>query len=418
MPTIFFKKYDTKFLLTLFSIFLSNVTFATYSVFNLIFALTGCYYYLMQRGKFDALFYVIIVLMLMIGLGQAFTFGTFNYYNFGGIFLIFLIPYFAYRAVGFIYFKYFVSIIYNLCIISLVFWTLINVIPEMGVFLKSVSKVLHLDPGSDESIIIYNVELNKSTFGFIKNSGFTAEGGLFCTFIIPALFFNSVNGNFFSKQNIVFIFTIFTTASTAGYSALLFFFLFVIISLQNKVYTILLLPLIIYLGFYSITELPFMYEKVSKSFNDEMNVYNSTKNPARKGRFLSARVDLDIIKENPFTGRGIYSEVRYLNDEEREIGYSNSYLGIVGLASRYGLVLWSLYMYLLVMFLIKINNLYHQSKKTNKLFFLFFLLAIIAIAMGQNPFYLVVYLCMVYAGYDLITQKVRLINIQSIKHKV
>ncbi len=415
MPIILFKKYDPKFLLTVLSIFLSNVTFATYSIFNVIFAVVAAYYYLAQKGKFDGLFYVIVILMLMIGLGQAFAFDAFNYYNFGGIFLIFLIPYFAYRAIGLVYFKYFVKIIYHLCVISLVFWGLINIAPEIGIFLKSISKALHLDPASNESLIIYNVELNRSSFGFIKNSGFTAEGGLFCTFIIPALFFNSMNGYFFSKQNIVFIITILSTASTSGYSALIIFLLFVIISIKNKVLTILLLPIIVFMSYYTVTELPFMYEKVNKSFNDEMNVYNTTKNPARRGRFLSARVDLDIIKENPFTGRGIYSEVRYLNDEEREIGYSNSYLGIVGLASRYGLVLWSLYMYLLVMFIVKTNKLYTQQKKTNRLFSIFFILSILAIAMGQNPFYLVIYLCMVYAGYDLLVKRVSLTKIKPIK---
>ena len=96
---------------------------------------------------------------------KAFAFGAFNYYNFGGIFLIFLIPYFAYRAIGLLYFKYFVRIIYNLCIISLVFWVIINIVPELGEYLKTVSKALHLDPESNESLIIYNIEctLNKST---------------------------------------------------------------------------------------------------------------------------------------------------------------------------------------------------------------------------------------------------------------
>jgi hypothetical protein len=274
----------------------------------------------------------------------------------------------------------------------------------LGESLKGISKILRLDPESNESLIIYNVELNTSTLGFIKNAGFTAEGGLFCTFIIPALFLNSLNGVYFSRQNFVFIVAIISTASTAGYSALLFFILYAIISLKNKIYTILLLPLMIFLGFYTVTELPFMYEKVTKSYNDEMNVYNSTKNPARKGRFLSARVDIDIIKEYPLTGRGIYNEIRYLNDEEREIGYSNSYLGIVGLASRYGLVLWVLYMFLLITFIYKTNSLYLMKSKSNKLFSIFFLLAIFSIAMGQNPFYLVIYLSMVYAGFDYRTK--------------
>jgi hypothetical protein len=45
-----------------------------------------------------------------------------------------------------------------------------------------------------------------------------------------------------------------------------------------------------------------------------------------------------------------------------------------------------------------------MKSKSNKLFSIFFLLAIFSIAMGQNPFYLVIYLSMVYAGFDYRTK--------------
>ncbi|MBA3680762.1 MAG: O-antigen ligase family protein [Bacteroidetes bacterium] len=397
-----------KIALAIFSIALSNVTFATYSVFNVIFALLAAHYYLSNIGKLDTLFFCIVLLLLFIGLGQTFVFQTYNLYNFGGIFLIFLIPYFAYKTIGLGYFQYFVKIIYVLAFISLFFWAAINIWPGFGTVLQSVSRALRLDPGSNESVIVYNVELGKSSLGFIKNSGFTAEGGLFCTFLIPALYLNNIrNFKLWTKINIVLILAIITTSSTAGYAALLIFLLFAVLNMKSKVVAIILLPLIIVMGIYVVKELPFMFDKVNKSYTDEMNVYNSTKNPARKGRFLGARVDLDIIKDNPLTGRGIYNEVRYLNEEEREIGYSNSYLGIVGLASRYGLILWFFYMYLLLKFLYRYYALMNQGKlNSNRLYPLFFFLSIFAIAMGQNPFYSVVYLTMVYAGFDLITKKV------------
>ena len=215
---------ETKFFLAVFSIALANVTFATYSVFNVIFALVAAHYYFMKLGKLDGLFFGIIILFLFIGLGQAFAFDTFNFYNFGGIFLIFLIPYYAYRTIGLNYFQYFVQIIYFLAVVSLVFWAAINLWPAIGVFLQFVSKSLRLDPASNESVLIYNVELSRSSLGFIKNSGFTAEGGLFCTFLIPALYLNNITSfKLFTKRNMVFIVAIITTSSTAGYAALIIF---------------------------------------------------------------------------------------------------------------------------------------------------------------------------------------------------
>ncbi len=399
---------DIRFLLAIFSIALTNVTFATYSIFNVIFALLAAHYYMRSLGRLDGLFFSIVVLLLFIGIGQALIFQTFNLYNFGGIFLIFLISYFAYRTIGLAYFQYFVKIIYYTSVISLVFWITINVWPGFGTLLQSFSRALRLDPGSNESVILYNVEMSRSAFGFIKNSGFTAEGGLFCTFLIPALYLNNITDfRLFKKTNLVLMFTIITTASTAGYAALIIFMLFAAINMKSKIIAVLLLPVMVLLGIYVVKELPFMFDKVNKSYTDEMNVYRSEKNPARKGRFLGARIDLDIIKDNPLTGRGIYNDVRYLNEEEREIGYSNSYLGIVGLASRYGLLLWFFYMYLMIKFLNRYYKLMNgEKKKVNRLYPLFFFLSIMAIGMGQNPFYQVIYLTMVYAGYDLITKKV------------
>lgn len=404
------KAQKLKFLLLIFSVILSSVTFQTYSIFNVIFAVLASHFYLTKIGKLDNLFYLIIILLLFIGLGQTFVFQAFNLYNFGGIFLIFLIPYFAYRTIGLNYFQYYVKIVYFLAIVSLIFWALINILPGSGTVLQSISKILRLDPESNESLIVYNVELGVSSLGFIKNAGFTAEGGLFCTFLIPALYLNNINNfKLFGKINLVLIMTIITTSSTAGYGALLIFLLFAILNMKSKVIAVLLLPIMVFMGFYVVKELPFMFEKVNKAYTDEMGVYNTTKNPARRGRFLSARVDLDIILENPLTGRGIYKDVRFLNDEEREIGYSNSYLGIVGLASRYGLILWFLYMFLLIKFLFKYYKLMNPNRKNiNKLYPLFFFLSIFAVAMGQNPFYTVIYLSMVYAGFDLTTKKINL----------
>lgn len=393
--------------LVIFSILMSTVTFQTYSFITIIYTLVALTFYLSINPKIDKLFYFICVFVFFVTIGQAYIFNAFNWYNFFGVTIIFLSPYFVYRVTGESHFKIYVQTIYILSIVSLLFWGLQNVSTDFTSVLASISTKLKLDPGSEEGIIIYNIEYSRSALGFIKNAGFVAEGGLFSTLLIPALYLNNIKDTkLFTKVNLVLIFTIITTSSTAGYVALGFFLIMVVLKLKSKFITTLFLPILIFGLYYSVIELPFMYSKVDKLYENEMNVYNTENNPARRGRILSARIDLDLIKENPFFGRGIYSDNRYLNAEEKEIGYSNSYLGIVGLASRYGLVLWFFYLYFLIKFFFR----YYRSKNDDslfetKIFPIFFCLSILAVASGQNPFYMPIYLIMVYAGYDLVMKR-------------
>jgi hypothetical protein len=390
-------------ILVICSVMMNNVTFASFAYATIIFLPILAIIFIYRSLRLDALFVYIILLTLFVLIGQAIVFNTFSLYNFGGPFLIFLTPFFVYRLVGLDFFRLYVKIIYVLAIISLVLWSLQNVFDGFTQILISISKNLRMDPESNESILIYNLELGRSSLGFIKNAGFVAEGGLYSTFLIVALYLNNFFTNrFFGTKNLIFIISIVTTSSTAGYTALLFYFLFAAFSIRSKLAMLLALPLAVLFIFNTITELPFMFEKVNKSFTDEMNVYNSQINPARRGRFLSARVDLDLIKKYPLTGIGLYTSVRYRNDEERNIGYSNSYMGIIGLASRYGLIVWSFYLFFLIKFFYSLKRLSNNtSNRTNRLFPLFFCLSILSVAMGQNPFYSFVYIIMLYAGYDL-----------------
>jgi hypothetical protein len=403
MASIFFNNSRNQWIMTLTAVLSMNVTFQTYGFFIIGTVLVTFYLYLLQHGNVDNLFSNVVLLVLTVALGQAFILESFNMYNFGGVFLIFLMPYFIYGSNGIAFFTQYVRIMYIFCLISLFFWTLQNLIPGIDYVLSDISAALRLDPGSNESLIIYNVEHSRSALGLYKNAGYVAEGGVFATLIIPALYFFNIDKiKLFSKESIVFIITLLSTASTAGYSALIFFLLMVMWEHRKKSFSLLLIPLMGFSIYYAIIELPFMYDKVTKMYNDEMNVYEDNNRATRKGRFLSARVDIDLIMEYPLFGKGIFMESRYLNEEEKEIGYSNSYMGLIGMASRYGLILWFVYFYFFFAFLRRyffIRNPHPQGG--HKIFKFCFVLSILAVSMGQNPFPSPIYLVMVYCGYYL-----------------
>ena len=54
----------------------------------------------------------------------------------------------------------------------------------------------------------------------------------------------------------------------------------------------------------------------------------------RMGRFQSARVGIEIIKQSPIAGKGIYREDRFLSKEEEEIGITGSLNGVIDFGSN------------------------------------------------------------------------------------
>lgn len=391
-------RYNKKeYFLTYLSIALLNPTFAQYNVFHIVFTIIVFYYFVKKKLRFDKYFFGIILLLNFIAIAQAFAFGSFTLTSYFGVYLIYLMPYFIMRLLGDRYWKFYINIIFLLAIISLTFWILQNISDSFSRMLFNISKSFRLDPISNESIIIYNLEWRRPTdlLGLIKNAGFTAEGGLYSCVLIIALLLNTIfSKEIINKKNIIFIISLLSTNSTAGYAALGIYIVGTSFLFHRKSYKFILFPLSSILFYLAIIQLPFMLEKVSKYYYDELTVYQNNPNPSRFGRFLSARVDLDIIWENPFWGRGIHKDTRYITRLEKEVGYSNSYLGIIGLASRYGLILWSLYFFYFYKNIKKYIRIYNINRK----YVFIFLLAIMAVAMGQDPFNLPPYLIFTYLG--------------------
>ena len=81
-------------------------------------------------------------------------------------------------------------------------------------------------------------------------------------------------------------------------------------------------------------------------------------------------------------------------------------MGLVGLASRYGLVFWLFYFYYFFYFCLNLNKIApNVFKNTGKNRGLFFIGSIVCIALGQNPFYSFVYVIIMVCGHDVNIRK-------------
>ena len=115
----------------------------------------------------------------------------------------------------------------------------------------------------------------------------------------------------------------------------------------------------------------------------------------RVGRFQSAIVGMEIIRQNPIAGKGIYRKDRFLSKEEEEIGITGSLNGVIDFGSRYGLIIWFIYftsMYLSIKYYIKNNSL--NPKLT-----VFYFIPLIVTGLAQVPFYSPVFIILVYLFY-------------------
>ena len=245
------------------------------------------------------------------------------------------------------------TIIVHLCVISLIFWCLYLVSPEL---VNSIVESLQFSKSYSEdiqskNIIIYTLlddtRLMNEFVTIPRNAGFAWEPGAFACMICLAICCNIFRTNFrlfHNMQLIILLLTLLTTASTTGYLVLLI--LIIVYLISNRKYWILLigLPLII-----ACFQLPFVKDKFLEEYGnmDYVNIaaYDDEVNHAL-GRMMSLKLDWEEFLRHPIFGLGGYSEGTWLFQQ----GYDNisTISGIGKLLSRYGLIMAILFVFVLI----------------------------------------------------------------------
>jgi hypothetical protein len=355
-----------------------GVTFFTgsRSVFIICYLFLWAIFLFKQNAKFYSFKHSIIFILLILFLFvlQSTLFDDFNLLNLSGLIMNLTFGLAAILIIGPSFFNYYIKIIYIFSIISFVFVFISIFSPELYKYLSTLPAVLGTDPlkGSDDCLIIFNFEREK-VLGIIRNPGPFYEAGAFACYLNLALILNSIKSKLNSKENIIFIIAILTTFSSAGYAILMFFLTTkIIISSKNRHFIKLVGAAIIFaLSWQAYNNLPFLKEKLETQYSKQTEFYQSR---SHVGRFGSALSDLTDLKGYFFTGRGLVKSSRFADEET--LGSTN---GTTDLLSRFGIIGFSLYLFLIFNSL----RILYKPDKNAKFMALWFIGLILMIGFSQ-----------------------------------
>lgn len=361
-----------------------------------MFALTFLIFFL-RRIKIDK---DLLIILFLITLVTALQFVIFENFVLNSLFSYIVIvgyAYFTVKLIGVNSIYYYINFIYFMSFVSFLFY-----IPSLlsDSFLNSLYNIvdfLGTDPTRGHNFLIYTVRSEITSFGVIRNSGFTYEPGMFASFLVVALMFNTLKtDNLWNKKNIIFIVCIITTFSTAGYIALLFFITGFYILASRSIMKFIATPIVIILSFFLFYNLDFMASKIEWQIERSGLLSGQY---IHHGRVGSALFDLKDIAQFPLTGRGRSLETRYDTDDIYYLGGVNithRTNGIFDLIAALGIPVSLYYFYRLYKSLEFITMIY------NKRFFTVILFTtLILIAMSQRilfrPFF--ISLIFIYLNY-------------------
>lgn len=277
-----------------------------------------------SKIKIDLSIVIVLFLVLLVFLAQVLNFGEGSFINYGYLIIIFISGYLAVKVVGTRFPEYYVNITYFFAIIALGFYFLSIISPIFYDFTSIIAPTLGTDPTGvvSESFIIYTFE-SKAT-DFLRNPGPFWEPGAYATFLILALIFNVVyKRKLNDKKNWIFILSIITTQSTAGYIAL--FVLLIGYSLLGNfaVYKKVVVSIFFIASSVIVfTEAPFLENKITDQFTYQSS---TSLNTPTSGRFLAARKDLVAISRYPIFGIGVVTSTmsHYYSDDRGGYGFVN-----------------------------------------------------------------------------------------------
>lgn len=322
---------------------------------------------------------IVTVQTLKFGKGSAYTLITF-------IIKYIAPPYFVLKIIGPKFPKYFVNTVYLFSIIGLFFYFSVIIFPGFKELMLTLPTLLKTDPGKyKESIIIYSLE-NMYTYGILRNSGQFHEPGGYAVYLILALIFNSFEETSFkSKKNVVLIFCLLSTISTAGYFA--FFIIIIGKILLSKISNsrkIIVVPVLIVLIIFSFQNLAFLNDKVQDQLQTAVD---SDINQITGGRFFSARKSVITILRYPVFGKGFQK----VNEPGEFSDESTSY-GVMGLLAKLGIpafLLFSFYMY-------KALSNYFKKYKKNNLNAIYALFAIYCVLFAQGYYFHPIFIMLMF----------------------
>ena len=199
----------------------------------------------------------------------------------------------------------YVKIIKFICSLSLIIWILVVIVPGIHDLLSVIGSYLPqlitnewLEKTTNPGTSLYLYYLPESTYSgytsFIRNNGPFYEPGLFASYIVIALVFNTMRTRkLLKKDNLTLILSLLSTCSSAGYISLGIIILFSV-SFQKKWYFKILSVAAILVLFQPVMELNFMADKVASNFENA--------DFSASSRFGAILYHLEKVIESPWVG--------------------------------------------------------------------------------------------------------------------
>lgn len=302
------KKVD--YLLVLIAIALSGIAFFTIhkAAYYICLSIIIIAFFL-RKSSININFIYIVFYILIIAIFQAIKFSTFNYISLIGQFIILTVPYLLYEIMKWKLIFIYIELLYYLSFYSLIVYFLSILFPDFFDLLWSISKYINsnlnniLEPGD---LIVYKTEYWQNNL--LQNTGVFYEHGVAASHQIFVLVLNTiVSKNYINKKNTIFLISLLTGFSTAGYAAVLFFTSFYFFISKKWYLKFLIFPLLLAISFFIYKNSSFLEKKIVGQYRYQIE---NTSNKHKKGRFYSNYYEFKEILENPFFGRGIFKENR------------------------------------------------------------------------------------------------------------
>jgi ABC-type multidrug transport system fused ATPase/permease subunit len=388
------------FFIVLASIFLSaSVVFSADQMW-LVGAVGVLFLYLYLKGKlkFHKRFILVILFLVVISLLQIIQNSFFSFWTEAGNIIRFTLPYFIVIAVGMNYVPLFVKSMRLITIVNFIFYIPSLLIPGFFSQISKIPALTGLDQfGQGTNFLIYTAE-DGIRLGIRQNSAIFFEPGQFASYLVLAIILRIYLDKGFSlKNNLLFIFALLFTFSTAGY---LFFFIvlffYYLLTLSNKPAVVLLLVLVVYLGYNTYTGLDFMGEKIEKQY-DRMIYESQYGYGSGSERTVTTYNDFLASLESPLIGLGRNQVTRY---GKLDIGRIDRFIESntpFDIAASYGYPFFFLYFYLIYLSFYRLC-LYYEINKYYSLVFtsIIFIMYISQTLYLHNSFLILLYLNLFY----------------------
>ncbi|WP_395050184.1 hypothetical protein [Flavobacterium sp.] len=309
------------------------------------------YYAINNRIQLNKTFYLLATAYIIYSLALTVKFGEVHLQFFSIYLISFYITYITIVTLRYRFFVIYEEVMYYLCIISLFFWSLHQIIPEQ--LTSFIDSFAFSKPGSinvKSNIIFYTINdisvvndyvVNLGYFNLFRNSGFAWEPGAFAVFISLAIYIHFIKIKFnklINKRFLMYLIALITTFSTTGYGIFIVLIMFYTYNQHIKYRSIYLFVSVI-MGVY-VLSLSFMSDKIISLSQEnttnqlvESSINNDTKYAPQ--RITSFIIDYQDFLNNPILGYGGHNKEMWTAKLGAEIATIS---GIGKLFARFGLV--------------------------------------------------------------------------------